>query len=111
MKSLCRDGGEESSLCALSSHLLPLFICTEAGRMEGEGGEEEEGGLHVFLPGSATLSPGCWGERRRREARQTEGSAGDVKPDLLSSFLPSSLLLFLLQQCHLAREPPRLRVI
>lgn len=38
MKSLCRDGGEESSLCALSSHLLPLFICTEAGRMEGEGG-------------------------------------------------------------------------
>ncbi|KAI9533534.1 hypothetical protein NQZ68_022667 [Dissostichus eleginoides] len=49
------------SVCS-APHLLPLFICcsNEAGRMEEE--EEEEGGLHVFLPGSATLSPACRGE-------------------------------------------------
>lgn len=34
--------------------------------------EEEEAGLHVFLLGSATLSPGPWGRTGRRRGRQTE---------------------------------------
>ena len=63
--------------------------------------ETKRGALHVFLPGSATLSPGRWG-RRGRAARQTEESAGDVKPDLLPYLLPPSLLH--LHHCHLARD-------
>lgn len=88
MKSLCRDGGEESSLCALSSHLLPLFICTEAGRMEGEEGRRRSRVDCMFSSLAQPLCLQAAGGEKRREARQTEGSAGDVKPDLLPSFLP-----------------------
>lgn len=70
-------GGEESSLFVLGYHLLPLFICcaaAEAGEMRESGRKRRSrrAGLHVFLLGSATLSPGRWARKGRREARQTE---------------------------------------
>lgn len=34
--------------------------------------EEERGGLHVFLPGSATLSPGCRGEEEEEEGGEAD---------------------------------------
>lgn len=101
IKSLCGDrgggavggGGEELSLCALSSHLLPLFICCAAAeRLDvWRGGER---GVDCMF--SSPVQPLClqaaWVKRRRgREARQTEESAGDVKPDLLPYLLPPSL--------------------
>lgn len=55
--------GEESSLCVLGYHLLPLFICCAAAeRLKEWGREGGRGGLDcMFSSGSATLSPGCWG--------------------------------------------------
>lgn len=114
IKYLCRDGGgskggEESSLCALSYHLLPLLICCAAAERLEEWRRKrrrKRGGLNVFLPDSATLSPGCWGRRRRREARQTEESAGDVKPDLLPYLLPPSIPPPPLPPCQRASETP-----
>lgn len=86
-------------LCALSSHLLPLFICR--GWPRGEGSR-----LDCMF--SSPAQPLCL-QAAGGGGGGSEADAGDVKPDLLPSLLPSSLLL--LFQCHLARASETPRVI
>lgn len=93
-------GGKESSLCVT---LLPFtaFIYLQREGWTYEGGGETREKLHVFLPCSATPSPGFQGGVKGGGKKADGGEPGNVKSDPLPY-----LLLLLLLHCHLAREPP-----
>lgn len=79
-----REGGEKevknrpsvcSALWRFTAFIYLLRCSKEAGRIEEREEEKERGGLHVFLPGSATLSPGRWGGRGGEREKEEGGEA------------------------------------